>query len=158
MPAPADPVPKEEEWGSAYDLVAGKRAALDVAEVAALMRAFAYPQTPQQIAGFREEFAYSTGFVRREDFLRIMARVDKEEDLRRQVSRALSLFDGDGNGFITAAVFRRKLATTGDTPLNEKELEMFMAELPITVEGEIPTSELLKVLMAKNGKSTINNV
>ncbi len=149
MPPPPDPVPKDEEWGSAYDLVANGRGSIEVSDVSSLMRALGYQQTSQQIAAFREEFAYSTGRIRREDFLKIMKRVDKEEELRSQVSNALSLFDRDGNGFLTADVLKRKLVSTGDTPLTDKEVDAIFAELPITVEGEIPINELLKVIMIK---------
>ena len=149
MPPPPDPVPKEEEWGSVYDLVANGRGTIDISEVASIMRALAYPQTALQVALFKSEFAYSTGRVKREDFLKIMKRIDKEEALRVQVSQALRLFDPDGNGFLSAAALRRKLTSTGDTPLSDKDVDALFAELPVTVEGEIPTTEILKVLMTK---------
>jgi Ca2+-binding EF-hand superfamily protein len=78
-----------------------------------------------------------------------MKSLDKEEALRVDVTKALNFFDFHGNGYISVADLRKKLTTVGDKPLMQKEVDTLVAQLPVTIEGEVPLAELVKLLMKR---------
>jgi len=90
----------------------------------------------------------NTGKVEFTDFLGLMARKIKEVESEDQVNDAFSVFDKDGQGYISAQELRHVMTNLGEK-LSEEEVDMMLKEAHIGDDGMIAYRDFTKVLMSK---------
>merc|ERR1711935_459948 len=70
------------------------------------------------------------------------------EEQIAEFKEAFSLFDKDGNGFISAAELRHVMTNLGEK-LTDEEVDEMIREADIDGDGQINYEEFVKVMMAK---------
>merc|ERR1711966_425142 len=70
------------------------------------------------------------------------------EEQIAEFKEAFSLFDRDGNGFISAAELRHVMTNLGEKPTDE-EVDEMIREADVDGDGQINYEEFVKMMMAK---------
>ncbi|ODV83243.1 hypothetical protein CANARDRAFT_177885 [[Candida] arabinofermentans NRRL YB-2248] len=113
------------------------------------MRALGQNPTQQELIDLVNEIdTNGNSLIDFSEFLTMMARQIKEQDVEAEILEAFKVFDSDGDGKISQAELIRVLTTIGEK-LTEQEAEQMMQAADTDSDGQIDIEEFAKILYGK---------
>jgi Ca2+-binding EF-hand superfamily protein len=139
---------KRLDWIETFELWDRKKTGLlPLRDVVILIKCLGCVPTVKEISNLHDEF--SSNPVNLDQFLRIMAKIYSEEQLKEDLAQAFRCLDNDENGFIPEKTLKKTLTTLGKKPFSDKEFESLISDTPPTNEGDIDIILLRRTITAK---------
>lgn len=113
------------------------------------MRALGQNPTQQELNDLVNEIdANGNSMIEFSEFLTMMARQIKEQDVEAEILEAFKVFDSDGDGKISQAELVRVLTTIGEK-LTDAEAKQMLEAADTDSDGQIDIEEFARVLKGK---------
>lgn len=110
------------------------------------MRALGQNPTQQELNDLINEIdADGNSLIDFSEFLTMMARQIKEQDVEAEILEAFKVFDSDGDGKISQAELRRVLTTIGEV-LTDEEANKMLEAADTDSDGQIDIEEFARIL------------
>ena len=118
-------------------------------ELNTVMRCLGQNPTEAELQDMINEFdAGGNGMIDFPEFLTMMAHNMKDADSEEETHYAFSVFDKDGNGFISAAELRHVM-TNIDEKLTDEEVNEMIRKADIDDDGQINYEEFVTIMTSK---------
>lgn len=122
---------------------------IDREELGTVMRALGQSPTQREIDDLVNEIDQNNdSVINFAEFLTMMARQVKEQDVEAEIVEAFKVFDADGDGKISQAELIRVLTTIGEK-LTEDEARQMLEAADTDSDGQIDIEEFARVLKGK---------
>ena len=72
----------------------------------------------------------------------------KDTDLEKEIRKAFTVFDKDGNGYLCAAELRDVMTNLGEN-LNDEQIEEMIREADVDGDGRVNYQEFVRMMMKK---------
>ncbi|GMF00704.1 unnamed protein product [[Candida] boidinii] len=119
---------------------------ISAAELGTVMRALGQNPTQQELNDLINEIdADGNSLIDFSEFLTMMARQIKEQDVEAEILEAFKVFDSDGDGKISQAELRRVLTTIGEV-LTDEEANKMLEAADTDSDGQIDIEEFARIL------------
>lgn len=119
---------------------------IDRTELGTVMRALGQNPTQREIDDLVNEIDQNNdSVINFAEFLTMMARQVKEQDVEAEILEAFKVFDADGDGKISQAELIRVLTTIGEK-LSEDEAKQMLQAADTDSDGQIDIEEFARVL------------
>merc|ERR1711953_1289604 len=90
----------------------------------------------------------TNGSIDFHEFLSVMDRKMKDSETEEEIREAFSVFDKDGNGFISAAELRHVMTNLGEK-LTDEEVDEMIREADIDGDGQVNYEEFVTMMTSK---------
>mmetsp|Transcript_83526 Transcript_83526/g.145194 ORF Transcript_83526/g.145194 Transcript_83526/m.145194 type:complete len:163 (+) Transcript_83526:65-553(+) len=150
---------QQREYEEAFkDLDKNHTGFLSPFELGVLMRSLGQTLTDEDM---RNITADSDRCITLGDFLNIMAKREQDIALQDKLTKAFSVFDRDGSGFVSTDDLRTQMLSLGHEPFSDQEFNLFMSEYmaeapvassiqhPAEQDGLIDYQEFIKLMLRK---------
>ncbi|KGK40671.1 ribonucleoside-diphosphate reductase large chain [Pichia kudriavzevii] len=118
-------------------------------ELGTVMRALGQNPTQQELNDLVNEIdSNGNSMIEFSEFLTIMARQIKEQDVEAEILEAFKVFDSDGDGKISQTELVRVLTTIGEK-LTDAEAKQMLEAADTDSDGQIDIEEFARVLKGK---------
>ncbi|GMG40346.1 unnamed protein product [Ambrosiozyma monospora] len=119
---------------------------ISAAELGTVMRALGQNPTQQELNDLVNEIdTNGNSAIEFSEFLTMMARQIKEQDIEAEILEAFKVFDSDGDGKISPTELIRVLTTIGER-LTEDEAKQMVEAADTDRDGQIDIEEFAKIL------------
>lgn len=118
-------------------------------ELGTVMRALGQNPTQQELNDLVNEIdSNGNSMIEFSEFLTMMARQIKEQDIEAEILEAFKVFDSDGDGKISQTELVRVLTTIGEK-LTDAEAKQMLEAADTDSDGQIDIEEFARVLKGK---------
>ncbi len=141
---------KLKDYREAFDLFdKDKDGGITAKELASVMRSLNQEPTEFEINEMIAEVDKDgNGVIDFSEFVELMSKRSKENDIEDEVINAFKVFDKDGQGQISCQELYHIMTTLGDK-LTEEEVEEMLREGDLDGNGFINYEEFVRMMMAK---------
>ncbi|CAD5118207.1 DgyrCDS6930 [Dimorphilus gyrociliatus] len=125
------------------------RGSIPIDQLGEMVRALRQCPTQKEVGELIREFCGNKGEFSLSTFTSIVTKLSqRKRDTEDEVREAFSVFDRDGNGYVSAAEIRHVMTSLGEK-LGHDEIEELLSEVNIDSDGQIEYKAVVRTLMQK---------
>ena len=138
------------EFKAAFELFDKDRdGAINNKELGTVMRNLGQNPSEEELKQMiREVDLNGNGTIDFKEFMCLMVKKMKDNDVEEELQEAFKVFDRDQNGYITSHELRHTMTNLGDN-LSPEEVEEIIKEADLDNDQQIDFDEFMKVIMSK---------
>ena len=140
---------KIRDFREAFDLFdKDKDGAITRDELALVMKSLNFHPTDEELKTIMDDIdVNSNGKVEFEEFVTLLHKRGKEEDVEEEVIKAFKVFDKEESGTVSRKELKNIMLTLGEL-LSEDEIEEMLQEADIYGDGKIRYEKFVKAMLS----------